>query len=341
MAKNLLIRTFYDPLDCEPSGFVTREFIKWWDAYYKQYNRSLDDIIKGATEKTNQIKAAEEAAEKERKEKEAEKEKAEGATKEAHTEKKVRKRKSESSKTTSKKAKPNPKKTTRTSDIPEESIPSGVNLKSASISEKTRPSEIQNQNPPQSEESSKGYSRSPTPENIDGSNAENLEKVSNLEVNNPSSILTNKGTFQKVVPLTPNIPIQPDTNRGIPIDPRVQFQERLEEVRAENVRRVKESVRLLPSILVIDIEADDELEDLLKVISETKAASEHVVSNSENKSVQQLPQSFQPQHQPEKESSSIQQTRNASMQKIILKSTAEKMIALIDQPLETLQKDAY
>ncbi|MED6143454.1 hypothetical protein PIB30_006406 [Stylosanthes scabra] len=249
MAENLLIQTFYDPLDC-------------------------------ATEKTNQIKAAQEAPEKERKEKEAEKETAEGSTKETHTEKKVRKRKSESSKTASKRTKPNPKKTIQTSDIPEESILSGVNLKSASISEKTRPSEsiqsssegssrevsskskestnfkkskqtkqiadnidksidpeyeplptddqVQNQNPPQSEESSKGYSRSPTPENIDGSNAENVKKVSNLEVNNPSSTLTNKGILQKVVPLTPDIPIQPGTNRGIPIDPRVQFQERLE-----------------------------------------------------------------------------------------------------------------
>ncbi|MED6169469.1 hypothetical protein PIB30_021601 [Stylosanthes scabra] len=353
MADNLLTRTFYDPLDCEPSGFITRGFIKWWDAYYEQYNRSLDDIIKGATRKTNQIKEAEKAAEKEIKQKEAEKEKAEEATKEVQTEKRSRKRKPESSKTTSKRSKSNPKRATRTSDIPEEPNPSGVNPKSNSISEKTRPSEsiqssskdsskeasskskestyskkskatkrieesddpeyeplptdhqVKKRDVAQSEESSKGYSRSPSPENINISNVENTKKVSNLRVNNPSSALTNKGILQKVVPLTPNIPIRPGTNRGIPIDLRVQFQERLEEARAENVKRVKESVKPLPSIPVIDIEADDELSDLLKVISETKARSEHVVSNSENKSIQQPPQSFQPPPQSEKEDSSI------------------------------------
>ncbi|MED6167551.1 hypothetical protein PIB30_003929 [Stylosanthes scabra] len=281
----------------------------------------------------------------------------------------------------------------QTSDILEESIPSGVNPKSASASEKTRPSEsvqssfeesskevsskskestnskkskqtkqvaddiddsidpeyeplqldnrAQNQNPPQSEDSSKGYSPSPAQENLDDSDAQQIKKISNVKTNNPSSFLTNKGILQKVVPFTPNIPIRPGTNRTIPIDPRVQFQERLEEVRAENVRRVKESVRPLPSIPIINIEADDELEDLLKVISETKGGSEHVVLNSENKSVQQPPQISQPQSQPEKENSSIQEARNASMQKTILKSTAEKMIELIDQPLEALQKDAY
>ncbi|MED6191924.1 hypothetical protein PIB30_005404 [Stylosanthes scabra] len=286
--------------------------------------------------------------------------------KEAHGEKKTRKRKSESSKSASKRTKANPKKIIQTSDIPEESIPSGVNPKSTSVSEKTRPSEsvqsssensskevsskskestnskkskqtkqiandiddsidpeykplqidnqAQNQNPPESEDSSKGYSPSPTQENIDDSDAQQVKKVSNVETNNPSSSLTNKGILQK---------------------------ERLEEVRAENVRRVKKSVRPLPSIPIINIETDDELKDLLKVISKTKGGSEHVVSNSENKSVQQPPQTHQPQSQPEKESSSIQQARNASMQMTILKSTVEKMIELIDQPLESLQKDAY
>ncbi|MED6144116.1 hypothetical protein PIB30_012474 [Stylosanthes scabra] len=360
MADNLLTRTFYDPIDCESSGFVSRGFVKWWDAYYKQYNRSLDDIIKGATQKTNQIKEAEEATEKERKEKETEKEKVEGATKE---------------------------KTKK----------SGVNLKATSISEKTRPSEsiqsssessskevsskskestnskkskqtkqvakkidesinlvyeplptddqIQNQDHPQSDTSSKGYTPSPSAERIETSHAENVEGTSKPTVTKLSSPFIIKKPLSKVVLLTPNVPIQPGTNRGIPIDPRVQFQERLEEVRAENVEKVKKSVRPLPSIPIIDIEGDDELDDLLKVISETKVGSEHVVSNSKNKSVQQpqgLPQP--PPHQSpqtEKEDSSIQQVRNAAMQKTILKSTAEKMIELINQPLETLQKDTY
>ncbi|MED6206291.1 hypothetical protein PIB30_025352 [Stylosanthes scabra] len=396
MSDNLLTRTFYDPIDCEPSGFVTRGFIKWWDAYYKQYNRSLDDIVEGATQKINQIKEAEEAAEKEKKEKEkeAEKEKTEGASKEVQTEKKTKKRKSESLKMTSKRANQIQKRQLEL--LMSESNPSGMNLKLTSISERTLPLESvhstsgssskevssqskestnskktkqnvsntereealvnpeliipnpvqaqkqsQNQEKAQSTQSSEGYSRSPTPVDIETAHAENVDKTSNLETTKLSSLPPIE-VFLKVVSSTPYVPIRPGTNRGIPIDPRVQFQERLEEAQAENVKKVKQSVRPLPSIPVIDIEADDDLEDLLKVISETKAGSEHVVSNSENKSVQQSiqPQIQQP-SQPEKEDSSIQQATNASMQKTILRSAAKKMIQLIDQPLETLQKDAY
>ncbi|MED6206275.1 hypothetical protein PIB30_025157 [Stylosanthes scabra] len=148
---------------------------------------------------------------------------------------------------------------------------------------------------------------------------------SSKEVSSQSKESTNSKKT-KVVPSTPYVPIRPGTNRGIQIDPRVQFQERLEEARAKNVERVKKSVRPLPSIPVIDMEADDELDDLLKVISETKAGSEHVVSNSENKFVQQSiqPQIQQP-SQPEKEVSSIQQARNASMQKTILRKIFENL----------------
>ncbi|MED6122049.1 hypothetical protein PIB30_036071 [Stylosanthes scabra] len=199
----------------------------------------------------------------------------------------------------------------------------------------------QNQEKAQSTQSSGGYSRSPTPVNIETAHAENVDKTSNPKTTKLSS-LPPKAAFLKVVPSTPYVPIQPGTNRGIQIDPRVQFQERLEEARAENVERVKKSVRPLPSIPVIDIEANDGLDDLLKVISETKAGSEHVVSNSENKSVQQSIQPhIQQPSQPEKEDSSIQQARNASMQKTIMRSADEKMIQLKDQPLETIQKDAY
>ncbi|MED6118482.1 hypothetical protein PIB30_002730 [Stylosanthes scabra] len=160
MSDNLLTRTFYDPIDCEPSRFVTRGFIKWWDAYYKKYNRSLNDIVEG------------------------------------------------------------------------------------------------------------GYSRSPSPVNIETSHAKNVDKTSKPKTTKLSSLPTNKDVFLKVVPLTPHVPIQPGTNRGIQIDPRVQFQERLEEARAENVERVKQSVRPLPLVPVINIEADDELDNLLKLIDQ-------------------------------------------------------------------------
>ncbi|MED6179981.1 hypothetical protein PIB30_006098 [Stylosanthes scabra] len=136
------------------------------------------------------------------------------------------------------------------------------------------------------------------------------------------------------MPTSPHVPIRPDTNRSTRIDPRIQFQDRLEKARAESIEKVKQSMRHLPSIPIIDIDADDELDDLLKVISETKVDSEQVVLNSKNKFVQQSVQR-------EKEDTPIQKARTESMKLAILKSAAEKMIQLMNQLLELLQKDAY
>ncbi|MED6196939.1 hypothetical protein PIB30_052016 [Stylosanthes scabra] len=303
MADNLLTQTFYDPIDCELSGFVTRGFIKWWDAYYKQYNRSLDDIVAGVDKKTAEIKEAE---------KEAAKKEAAGKEKE-DLRKETHKRKSESSKTTSKQAKTNPKKETRNSDLPEESNPSGMNPKSASISERTLPTESthsasnnpskevsshskesstskrikiriltknnsticvrfksisgQSSRKIQSGSGSSGYSRSPTP------TVKEKTKTSNDEIHNATGpnvkktdlLIKEKEPPQKGIQTTPLIPIQPGTNIGTQVDPRVQFQEKLKEARAESVEKVKQSIRPLPSIPIITLDADDELDDLLKI----------------------------------------------------------------------------
>ncbi|MED6139406.1 hypothetical protein PIB30_083555 [Stylosanthes scabra] len=118
-------------------------------------------------------------------------------------------------------------------------------------------------------------------------------------------------------------------NRRIQIDPIIQLKEKLEETRAANVEKVKQSMKPLPSIPVIEIGAgDSDLDDLLQVISETKAGSE--LSNSNNKSVQQ-----------EKEDTPIQKARSESLKKVLLKSAAEKMIRLMNQSLDMLQKDPY
>ncbi|MED6203167.1 hypothetical protein PIB30_112895, partial [Stylosanthes scabra] len=56
LSENMLTRTFYDPIPCRSSHFVTKGFIQWWDAYYQQYNKSLDEMIAGINRKKEQMK---------------------------------------------------------------------------------------------------------------------------------------------------------------------------------------------------------------------------------------------------------------------------------------------
>ncbi|MED6182788.1 hypothetical protein PIB30_032010 [Stylosanthes scabra] len=152
--------------------------------------------------------------------------------------------------------------------------------------------QIQNQDKPRNEPSSGGYSRSPSPVNVEEVNIENIKEALKPNAKKLSSPLKEKDLSRKEIPSTPHVPIQPGTNR-----------------------------------------------DLLKVISETKAGSEQVVSNSENKSIQQ---EHKPIHEEkEKEGTPIQKARTKSMDNTILKSVAEKMIQIMNQPLKCLQKDAY
>ncbi|MED6215294.1 hypothetical protein PIB30_112139, partial [Stylosanthes scabra] len=89
----------------------------------------------------------------------------------------------------------------------------------------------------------------------------------------------------------------------------------------------------LPLIPVIDLDGGDpDLADLLQVISESKMGSEPDISSSVNKTI--------PQEQG-KEETPVQKARSDALQKILLKSAAEKMIRLMDQPLDMLQKDPY
>ncbi|MED6189469.1 hypothetical protein PIB30_096250 [Stylosanthes scabra] len=89
----------------------------------------------------------------------------------------------------------------------------------------------------------------------------------------------------------------------------------------------------LPPIPVIDLDGGDpDLADLLQMISESKVGSELDISNSGNKTIPQ---------EKEKEDTPIQKARSESLQKMFLKSAAKKMIRLMDQPLDMLQKDPY
>ncbi|MED6158167.1 hypothetical protein PIB30_030337 [Stylosanthes scabra] len=126
--------------------------------------------------------------------------------------------------------------------------------------------QIQNQDKPQIEHSSEGYSRSPSPVNVEEAHIENIKKSLKPNVTKLSFPLKEKELSRKEMPFIPHVPIRPGTNRGTQIDPRIQFKEKLEEAKAENIERIKQSIRHLPSIPIIDIDADDKLEDLLKVI---------------------------------------------------------------------------
>ncbi|MED6128736.1 hypothetical protein PIB30_100848, partial [Stylosanthes scabra] len=87
---------------------------------------------------------------------------------------------------------------------------------------------------------------------------------------------------------TPKVPIQAGSNRGTQIDPRIQFKEKLEETRVTSVEKVKQSMKPLPPIPVIDLDGGDpDLADLLQVISESKVGSGPDISNSVNKTISQ------------------------------------------------------
>ncbi|MED6147240.1 hypothetical protein PIB30_042266 [Stylosanthes scabra] len=170
--------------------------------------------------------------------------------------------------------------------------------------------------------SSEGYCLSPSSNSAEKANPflEEIDKAFGNQVTQLNSPLKEKDLIGKDQPTTPNVPIQPGLNKGIQIDPRIQFQEKLEEARVESVEKVKQSMKPLPSIPVIAMDADDsDLDDLLKVISKTKAGSEQGVSNSDNKSVQQ-----------EKEDTPIQKARSESLKMVLLKSAAENIFRLMN-----------
>ncbi|MED6123712.1 hypothetical protein PIB30_051858 [Stylosanthes scabra] len=168
---------------------------------------------------------------------------------------------------------------------------------------------IQNQEKSPCGLSSEGYPLSPSPKYTEEANPflEEIDKVLGEQLKQLSSPLKEKELIRE------------------------DIQEKLEEARASSVEKVKKSMKPLPSIPLIKIDAGDEdLDDLLKVISEMKAGSEQVVSNSDNKSVQQ-----------EKGDTLIQKARSESLKMVLLKSAVEKMIHLMNQPLGMLQKDPY
>ncbi|MED6211020.1 hypothetical protein PIB30_069656 [Stylosanthes scabra] len=182
---------------------------------------------------------------------------------------------------------------------------------------------------------SEGYSISNLSKSTEKSNLvlEEIDQALNNPIGKMNSPLKEREIIQEVVSSTPKVPIQAGSNQGIYIDPRIQFKDKLEETRVASVEKIKQSMKPLPLIPVTEIDGGDpDLADLLQMISESKVGSDPGISNSVNKSVPQ---------EKEKEDTPIQKARSESLQKILLKSAAEKMIRLMNQPLDMLQKDPY
>ncbi|MED6162501.1 hypothetical protein PIB30_071044 [Stylosanthes scabra] len=215
-------------------------------------------------------------------------------------EKTTQKRKVESSKVYSKRAKLTLKKSLENVDLQEKAIPDVERIEEPVIPEPDQSLDIiLNEEKSPCGLSSEGYSLSPSPKSIkkkENPFLEEINKALDNQVQKINSPLKERDLIQEDALATPKVPIQPGLNRRIQIDPRIQFQEKLEKTRAASVEKVKQSMKPLPSIPVIEIGAgDSELDDLLQVISETKVGSEQ----------------------------------------------AEKMIRLMNQPLDMLQKDPY
>ncbi|MED6160257.1 hypothetical protein PIB30_049870 [Stylosanthes scabra] len=323
LSENLLTRTFYDPIPCCSSNFVTKNFIRLWDAYYKQYNRSLDEMIVGINRKKEQIKGSEKVVQEEQA---PQKRKAESATT----------KKPGSSKPISKKAKANPKKPSinesnqKKPPTPDSarsasgnSLDVSSNSKESSNSKDERASPIKE---PAARESTPsldiiiGEEQSPCGLSSEGYSISNLSR--SAEKSNP---------ILDEIDQALNNPA--GLNQGTQVDPRLQFKEKLEETRVASVEKVKQSMKPLPPIPVIDFDGGDpDLADLLQMISESKVGREPDISNSVNKTIPQ---------EKEKEETPIQKARSEALQKILLKSAAEKMIRLMNQPLDMFQKDPY
>ncbi|MED6120935.1 hypothetical protein PIB30_025564 [Stylosanthes scabra] len=295
LSENLLTRTFYDPIPCHSSNFVTKNFIRWWDAYYKQYNKSLDEKIAEINRRKEQIKANEKAIEEEQA---PQKRKAES----------VITKKPGPSKPVSKRAKANPKKPSINVELPKESNQSEVPSKTTTSEKPPTPDSARSASgnsvdvSSNSKESSNlreertspikevaarestpsldivvGEEQSPRGFSTEGYSMSNLSR--SVEKSNPildeidqaltdpveklNSLLAEQEIIQE--DLTPKIPIQAGSNQGTQVDPRIQFKEKLEETRVASVEKVKQSMKPLPPIPVIDLDGGDpDLADLLQ-----------------------------------------------------------------------------
>ncbi|MED6215085.1 hypothetical protein PIB30_109842, partial [Stylosanthes scabra] len=124
------------------------------------------------------------------------------------------------------------------------------------------------------ENSSQGYSISNLSRSMEKSNPtlDEIDQALSNPIGRMNSPLAEREVIQEAS--TPKVPIQAGSNQGTQVDPRIQFKEKLEETRITSVKKVKQSMKPLPLIPVIDLDGGDpDLADLLQIISESKMGS--------------------------------------------------------------------
>ncbi|MED6219915.1 hypothetical protein PIB30_040291 [Stylosanthes scabra] len=309
LSENLLTRTFYDPIPCCSSNFVTRDFIKWWDAYYRQYNRSLDEMIAGINRKKEQLKENEKVSQEEQ------------ATKKRKVEQ-VATKKTESSKPTSKRTRANPKKPSGNVELPKESNPSAVPSKTTLASEKPRT--------PESARSVSGHSLAVSSKSKESSNSKDKRM-------SPEKERIEESTARESVPSLDIIVGEEKSpcglsSEGYSISNLFKYAERSNPILDEIDQALNNPVGKMNSPLEEQEIIQEVSTPKVPIQAESKVGSEPGISNSVDKSVPQ---------EKEKEDTPIQKARSESLQKILLKSAAEKMLRLMNQPLDMLQKDPY
>ncbi|MED6150462.1 hypothetical protein PIB30_072575 [Stylosanthes scabra] len=278
LARNKEALKCYKPTDCEPSNFVTKGHIQWWDAY-KPFIKSLQEISEGINRKW---KAAE-------------------------TSKKApQKRKDEPSKQATKRTRGSSKASSVASN-PQEDPPQN------SVSSSTRLPTIEDSQ--QDSDASPKEASSKSKESLlkDASTKITSAQIQNADV---SGILANENVGAQNFPN----PINSTTDGG---DDLIVIVENSDDPKPKDAQVISKS-KGLTSQIPITVEGDSDLEDLVKVISETKAGSSQGKSLLETKSVQQqinTPAS-------EKKAEIAKKRLESSINKLLI-SAAEKMIRLL------------
>ncbi|MED6170123.1 hypothetical protein PIB30_027855 [Stylosanthes scabra] len=107
--------------------------------------------------------------------------------------------------------------------------------------------------------SSEGYLISNLFKSAERSNLamEEIDQALNNPIEKMNSPLKEREITQEEVSSTPKVHIQAGSNQGVYIDPRIQFKDKLEETRVASVEKVKQSMKHLPSIPVIELDGGD------------------------------------------------------------------------------------
>ncbi|MED6187116.1 hypothetical protein PIB30_073342 [Stylosanthes scabra] len=243
----------------------------------------------------------------------------------------VKTKKTESSKPTSKRTRANPKKPSGNVELPKESNPSEVPSKTTLASEKPRT--------PESARSVSGNSLDVSSKSNESSNSKD-KRASPEKERIEDSIDRESAPSLDIIVGEEKSPCGL-SSEGYSISNLSKSAERsnlaIEEIDQALNNPIEKMNSLLKEREIIQEEVSSTPKvsiqaDLLQMISESKVGSEPGISNSVNKSAPQ---------EKEKEDTPIQKARSESLQKILLKSAAEKMTRLMNQALDMLQKDPY